>query len=96
MFVQYRKVSKDNTLPLQDLVDYEAVHEMSYLEMCCMETLRLYPPVPKFVLFLFVCSFVLLFIKMVNCLVITGKPPDFTAHTMGYKSFHVFTGTHGV
>ncbi|XP_078609011.1 cytochrome P450 3A8-like [Branchiostoma floridae x Branchiostoma japonicum] len=31
----------------RDLVDYEAVHEMSYLEMCCMETLRLYPPIPN-------------------------------------------------
>ncbi|XP_035678196.1 cytochrome P450 3A21-like [Branchiostoma floridae] len=31
----------------RDLVDYEAVHEMSYLEMCCMETLRLYPPAPN-------------------------------------------------
>ncbi|XP_066288431.1 cytochrome P450 3A8-like [Branchiostoma lanceolatum] len=29
----------------RDLVDYEAVHEMSYLEMCCMETLRMYPPI---------------------------------------------------
>ncbi|XP_035678198.1 cytochrome P450 3A8-like [Branchiostoma floridae] len=31
----------------RDLIDYEAVHEMSYLEMCCMETLRLYPPIPN-------------------------------------------------
>ncbi|CAH1269438.1 CYP3A4 [Branchiostoma lanceolatum] len=31
----------------RDLVDYEAVHEMSYLEMCCMETLRMYPPAPN-------------------------------------------------
>ncbi|XP_066272658.1 cytochrome P450 3A8-like [Branchiostoma lanceolatum] len=31
----------------RDLVDYEAAHEMSYLEMCCMETLRMYPPAPN-------------------------------------------------
>ncbi|XP_078683107.1 cytochrome P450 3A8-like [Branchiostoma floridae x Branchiostoma belcheri] len=34
-----------NIMQDRELVDYEAVHEMSYLEMCCMETLRMYPPV---------------------------------------------------
>ncbi|XP_019625332.1 PREDICTED: cytochrome P450 3A8-like [Branchiostoma belcheri] len=37
---EIKKIMED-----RDLVDYEAVHEMSYLEMCCMETLRMYPPV---------------------------------------------------
>eukprot|EP00058_Branchiostoma_floridae_P017366 XP_002602854.1 hypothetical protein BRAFLDRAFT_270851 [Branchiostoma floridae] len=37
----------NNIMMDRDLVDYEAVHEMSYLEMCCMETLRLYPPAPN-------------------------------------------------
>ncbi|CAH1269819.1 cytochrome P450 3A43-like [Branchiostoma lanceolatum] len=29
----------------REVVDYEAVHKMSYLEMCILETLRMYPPV---------------------------------------------------
>ncbi|KAI8508620.1 Thromboxane-A synthase [Branchiostoma belcheri] len=37
---EVKKIMED-----RELVDYEAVHEMSYLEMCCMETLRMYPPV---------------------------------------------------